>query len=43
MTKYQILRKYEDTLMRIEDIIGSKETTNIQLLDIGKKYLALDS
>ena len=37
MSKYQILRKYEDTLMRIEDIIGSKETTNIQLLDIGKK------
>ena len=37
MSKYQILREYEYILMHIEDIIGSKETTNIQL-NIGKKF-----
>ena len=36
MTKYQILKSFEKVLMSIEDIIGSGETTNIQLDTLGK-------
>ena len=36
MSKYQILKSYEKILMSIEDIIGSGETTNIQLDTLGK-------
>ena len=37
MSKFKILREYENTLMHIEDIIGSNETTNIQLDILGKR------
>ena len=37
MSKYKILREYENSLMHIEDIIGSNETTNIQLDILGKR------
>ena len=35
--KYNILKDFDDCLMRIEDIIGDKTTTNIQLLILGKQ------
>ena len=37
MSKYKILREYENSLMHIEDIIGPNETTNIQLDILGKR------
>ena len=37
MTKYQILKQFEKSLMHIEDIVTSGETTNITLLNVGKK------
>ena len=36
MTKYEILKEYEDNLMNLEDFLGSKSTDNIQLNSIGK-------
>ena len=35
--KYNILKDFDDCLMRIEDIIGDKTTTNTQLLKLGKQ------
>ena len=34
--KYQILNDFDECLIRIEDILGDKTTTNIQLLKLGK-------
>ena len=34
--KYTILKEYEQTLMYLQDIIGSKTTNNVQLERIGK-------
>ena len=44
MSKYQILKEYEQNLMKIEDILGDGITNNIQLDSLGhylfgKKYL----
>ena len=36
MSKYIILKEYEQTLMYLQDIIGSKTTNNVQLERIGK-------
>ena len=35
MSKYQILKKYEQTLMDVEDILGASVTTDAQLTDLG--------
>ena len=35
MSKYQIVKQYEQTLMDIEDILGSGVTTDAQLTDLG--------
>ena len=36
MSNYKILKEYEQTLMNLQDIIGSKTTNNVQLERIGK-------
>ena len=36
MTKYEILKEYEDNLMNLEDVLGAKSTDNIQLNTISK-------
>ena len=35
--KYEILKEFEETLIILEDILGDKATSNIQLLKIGKR------
>ena len=35
MSKYQILKQYEQTLMDVEDILGASVTTDSQLTDLG--------
>ena len=35
MSKYKILKEYDQTLMRIEDILGSGVTNNLQLTNLG--------
>ena len=35
-SKYNILKSYEKILMMVEDILGDKETDNIQLYNLGK-------
>ena len=35
MSKYQILKQYEQTLMMVEDILGNAVTTNTQLDKLG--------
>jgi len=42
MSKYQILKYYEQTLMRIEDILGSGVTNNIQLTKLGRQLFGND-
>jgi hypothetical protein len=36
MNKYNILKEYERNLMYLEDILGSKETNNIELDRLGR-------
>ena len=36
MHKYHILKEYNDCLIRIEDVLGDKLTTNFQLFKLGK-------
>ena len=35
MSKFEILKEYEDNLMLIEDILGAGVTNNIQLDKVG--------
>ena len=42
MSKYQILKDYEQTLMRIEDILGSGVTNNLQLTKLGHELFGKD-
>ena len=35
MSKYQILKTYEQSLMKIEDLLGSGITDNLQLTNLG--------
>ena len=39
MSKYQILKTYENILMHIEDVLGSKITNNLQLDNLGYNIL----
>lgn len=36
-SKYKILKDFDECLMLIEDILNDKTTTNIQLLNLGKR------
>ena len=36
MSKYKILKQYEQTLMYFQDMLGSQTTNNIQLEKLGK-------
>ena len=37
--KYQILNDFDQCLIRIEDLLGEKVTTNTQLLKLGKNVI----
>ena len=37
MSKYQILKDFDDCYVHVCDVIGDKVTNNIQLLKLGKK------
>ena len=40
MGKYEILKAFDNTLMKIEDILGDKTTNNLQLYKLGKILFA---
>ena len=42
MSKYSILKNYEQILMMIEDILGSGVTTNVQLTKLGRMITGMD-
>ena len=42
MSKYQILKDYEQILMHVEDILGSGITDNIQLTNLGRQMFSND-
>ena len=42
MSKYKILKEYEQTLMMIEDILGSGVTNNLQLTKLGHELFGND-
>ena len=42
MSKYIVLKNYEQTLMGIEDILGASVTTDSQLTDLGYKIFKND-
>ena len=42
MSKYQILKKYEQILRDVEDILGASVTTDSQLTDLGYKIFKND-
>ena len=42
MTKYQIIKDYEQILMHVEDILGSGITDNIQLTNLGRQMFSND-
>ena len=42
MSKYQILKKYEQILRDVEDILGASVTTDSQLTDLGYKFFKND-
>ena len=42
MSKYKILKDYEQVLMDVEDILGASVTTDSQLTDLGYKIFKND-
>ena len=41
MSKYQILKQYEQILRDVEDILGSCVTTYAQLTDLGNRIIKM--